>query len=75
MAPASFVSGNTVVLKPSSDSPVIAYKFMELLEEIGLPAGVVNFLPGSGGLIGDILTEHPLTRYVSFTGSKEVGLR
>ncbi len=75
MTTASFVSGNTVVLKPSSDSPVIAYKFMELLEEIGLPAGVVNFLPGSGGLIGDILTEHPLTRYVSFTGSKEVGLR
>jgi len=75
MTTASFVSGNTVVLKPSSDSPIIGYKFMELLEEIGLPAGVVNFLPGSGSLIGDILTEHPLTRYVSFTGSKEVGLR
>ncbi len=75
MTTASFVSGNTVVLKPSSDSPIIGYKFIELLEEIGLPAGVVNFLPGSGSLIGDILTEHPLTRYVSFTGSKEVGLR
>jgi 1-pyrroline-5-carboxylate dehydrogenase len=75
MTTAAIVAGNTVVLKPSSDSPVIAYKFFELLEEIGLPAGVVNFLPGSGGYIGDILTEHPLTRFVSFTGSKEVGLR
>lgn len=75
MTTAAFVTGNTVVLKPSSDSPVIAYKFMELLEEIKLPAGVVNFLPGSGGLIGDMIVEHPLTRFVSFTGSREVGLR
>lgn len=75
MTTAAIVTGNTVVLKPSSDSPAIAVKFFELLEEIGLPAGVVNFLPGSGGLIGDILVEHPLTRFVSFTGSKEVGLR
>jgi 1-pyrroline-5-carboxylate dehydrogenase len=74
MTTAAFVTGNTVVLKPSSDSPVIASKFMELLEEIGLPAGVVNFLPGSGGLIGDILVSHPLTRFISFTGSREVGL-
>lgn len=75
MTTAALVTGNTVVLKPSSDSPVIAYKFMDLLEEVKLPAGVVNFLPGSGGLIGDILVEHPLTRFVSFTGSREVGLR
>lgn len=75
MTTAAFVTGNTVVLKPSSDSPVIAYKFMELLEEIGLPKGVVNFLPGSGGLIGDMLVAHPLTRFISFTGSREVGLR
>ena len=74
MTTAAAVTGNTVVLKPSSDSPVIASKFMELLEEIGLPAGVVNFLPGSGGLIGDILVSHPHTRFVSFTGSREVGL-
>lgn len=74
MTTAAFVTGNTVVLKPSSDSPVIAWKFMELLEEIKLPAGVVNFLPGSGGLIGDMLVEHPLTRFISFTGSREVGL-
>jgi len=75
MTTAAIVTGNTVVLKPSSDSPAIAVKFFELLEEIGLPSGVVNFLPGSGGLIGDILVEHSLTRFVSFTGSKEVGLR
>jgi len=75
MTSAAFVTGNTVVLKPSSDSAVIAYKFFELLEEINLPAGVVNFVPGSGSLIGDVLVEHPLTRFISFTGSKEVGLR
>lgn len=74
MTTAAFVTGNTVVLKPSSDSPIIASKFMELLEEVGLPAGVVNFLPGSGGLIGDMIVAHPLTRFISFTGSKEVGL-
>src|SRR4030095_3066232 len=74
MTTAAFVTGNTVVLKPSSDSPIIASKFMELLEDIGLPAGVVNFLPGSGGLIGDILVSHPHTRFISFTGSREVGL-
>ncbi len=75
MTTAAIVTGNTVVLKPSSDSPAIASKFVELMGEIGLPDGVLNFLPGSGGLIGDILVEHPLTRFVSFTGSKEVGLR
>jgi 1-pyrroline-5-carboxylate dehydrogenase len=75
MTTGALVSGNTVVLKPSSDSPVIGYKFIELLEDIGFPAGVVNFVPGSGALIGDMLVQHPLTRFVSFTGSKEVGLR
>ena len=75
MTTAALVAGNTVVLKPSSDSPVIAAKFVELLEEVGLPPGVVNFLPASGGRIGDGLVEHPLTRFISFTGSMEVGLR
>ncbi len=74
MTTAAFVTGNTVVLKPSSDSPVIASKFMELLSDIGLPDGVVNFLPGSGTLIGDLIVSHPLTRFISFTGSREVGL-
>lgn len=74
MTTAAWVSGNTVVLKPSSDSTIIAAKFMEIMEEIGLPKGVVNFLPGSGGKIGDSLVAHPKTRFISFTGSKEVGL-
>ena len=75
MTSAAVVTGNTVVLKPSSDSPVIAYKFVELLESVGMPPGVVNLLTGSGSEIGDLLVEHPRVRFVSFTGSKEVGLR
>src|SRR5947207_6776891 len=75
MTVASFVTGNTVVLKPSSDAPAIAYKFFELLEEAGMPPGVVNFMTGSGGEVGDVVVDHSLTRYVAFTGSKEVGLR
>ncbi len=75
MTIASIVTGNTVVMKPSSDSPVIAYKFFEALEEAGLPAGVVNYFPCPGGSVGDVLVEHPRTRFVAFTGSKEVGLR
>ena len=75
MTVASVVTGNTVVLKPSSDAPAIAYKFFELLEEAGMPPGVVNFMVGAGGEVGDTVVDHPLTRYVAFTGSKEVGLR
>ncbi|MFI5144713.1 MAG: L-glutamate gamma-semialdehyde dehydrogenase [Ignavibacteria bacterium] len=74
MTSAAIVSGNTVILKPSSDSPTIAVKFVELMEELNLPAGVLNFVTGSGGAIGDLLVSHPLTRFISFTGSKEVGL-
>src|SRR6185503_411926 len=75
MTAAAIITGNTVVLKPSSDAPTIAYKFFELLEEAGLPAGVVNFMTGSGAEVGDVVVDHPKTRYVAFTGSKEVGLR
>lgn len=75
MTTAAIVTGNTVVLKPSSDSPAVAAKFVELMNDIGLPDGVLNFLTGPGGSIGDILVQHPLTRFISFTGSKEVGLR
>jgi 1-pyrroline-5-carboxylate dehydrogenase len=74
MTLASVVAGNTVVLKPSSDSPVIAAKLVELLEEASLPPGVVNFVPGSGGKIGDYMVGNPRTRFIAFTGSKEVGL-
>ncbi|HKV40850.1 MAG TPA: L-glutamate gamma-semialdehyde dehydrogenase [Blastocatellia bacterium] len=74
MTVASIVAGNTVILKPSSDAPVVAAKFVELLHEASVPAGVVNFLPGSGGKIGDYLVGNPRTRFIAFTGSKEVGL-
>jgi len=74
MTLASIVAGNTVVLKPSSDSPTIGYKFFEALEEAGMPPGVVNFLPGPGSSVGDVLVGHPRTRFVAFTGSKQVGL-
>ncbi|HLA11071.1 MAG TPA: L-glutamate gamma-semialdehyde dehydrogenase [Pyrinomonadaceae bacterium] len=75
MTVASFVTGNTVVLKPSSDAPTIAYKFFEILQEAGMPPGVVNFMTGSGAEVGDVVVDHPRTRYIAFTGSKEVGLR
>jgi len=74
MTAASIVTGNTVILKPSSDSPTIAALFMEVLEEAGLPAGVVNFCPGSGATFGNAIVEHPKTRFIAFTGSKPVGL-
>src|SRR5438034_5989574 len=75
MTGAAIVTGNTVVLKPSSDAPAIAYKFFELLEEAGMPPGVVNFMTGSGAEVGDVVVDHPQTRFIAFTGSKEVGLR
>jgi len=72
---AALVTGNTVLLKPASATPVVAAKFVEVLEEAGLPAGVLNFIPGSGAEVGDYLVDHPKTRFISFTGSKEVGVR
>ena len=74
MTSAAFVTGNTVILKPASTAPAIAYQFIRILEDVGLPAGVVNFLTGSGGVIGDTLVESPQLRFVAFTGSREVGL-
>ncbi len=72
-ARAAVVAGNTVVLKPSSDSPTIAAKFIEIVEEVGLPPGVVNFLTG-GPPTGEAMVTSPKTRFISFTGSKGVGL-
>lgn len=72
---AAMVSGNTVLLKPASTTPVVAAKFIEVLEEAGMPAGVVNYVPGSGAEVGDYLVDHPRTRFISFTGSRDVGLR
>jgi 1-pyrroline-5-carboxylate dehydrogenase len=75
MTSAALVSGNSVILKPSSDSPKIGHLFMEIFQEAGLPSGVVNYVTGSGSVVGDYLVKHPKTRFISFTGSKEVGLR
>lgn len=75
MTTSALVTGNTVVLKPASSTPVVAAKFFEILQEAGVPDGVVNFVPGSGAEVGDYLVDHPLTRFISFTGSREVGLR
>jgi 1-pyrroline-5-carboxylate dehydrogenase len=75
MTTAALVAGNTVVIKPSSDTPTIAAKFVEVLVEAGFPERSFAFLTGSGAAVGDVLVEHPLTRFISFTGSREVGLR
>lgn len=72
---AAIVSGNTVLLKPASTTPIIAAKFVEVMEEAGLPKGVLNFVPGSGSEVGDYLVDHKDTRFISFTGSRDVGLR
>ncbi len=74
MTSAAIVSGNTVILKPSSESPTIAARFVDVLEEAGMPGGVVNFCPGSGATFGNAIVEHSKTRFIAFTGSKEVGL-
>ena len=74
MTSAAIVTGNTVILKPSSDAPTIAALFVRTLEEAGIPPGVVNFCPGSGSTFGNAIVEHPKTRFISFTGSKAVGL-
>jgi 1-pyrroline-5-carboxylate dehydrogenase len=74
MTSAAIVTGNSAILKPSSDAPTIAAKFVEVLEEAGMPDGVVNFCPGSGSSFGNAIVEHPKTRFVAFTGSKAVGL-
>lgn len=72
---AAMVTGNTVLLKPASATPVIAYKFIKVLEEAGLPKGIVNYVPGPGQEVGDYLVDHPQTRFINFTGSREVGTR
>ncbi|MBF8248886.1 MAG: L-glutamate gamma-semialdehyde dehydrogenase, partial [Bacteroidetes bacterium] len=74
MATAAVVAGNTVVLKPSSDSPLTGWMLFDLMREVGLPAGVLNFVSGPGGAVGDTMVAHPKTRFVAFTGSKEVGI-
>ncbi len=74
MSTAALVTGNTVLLKPASESVMIASEFVRLAHEAGFPKGVLNFLPGPGGEIGDTLVEHPEVQIIAFTGSLEVGL-
>ncbi|RJR43065.1 MAG: L-glutamate gamma-semialdehyde dehydrogenase [Deltaproteobacteria bacterium] len=75
MAVGPAAAGNTVVIKPSSYTPVIAAIFMEAVAAAGLPPGVVNFLPGQGSEVGDYLVDHARTRFINFTGSRLVGVR
>jgi 1-pyrroline-5-carboxylate dehydrogenase len=75
MTTAALVTGNTVVVKPSSETPTIAAMFAEVLCDAGFPERAFTLLVGTGAAIGDALVEHPHTRFISFTGSKEVGLR
>ncbi len=75
MVSAAIVAGNTVVLKPASPAPLVAARWVEVLEEAGLPAGVVNFCPGSGAEVGEALCAHPLVRIVALTGSSATGAR
>ncbi|MHB2026680.1 MAG: aldehyde dehydrogenase family protein [Elusimicrobiota bacterium] len=71
----ALVAGNTVVFKPASLVPALAVKFVEILEEAGLPPGVLNLVMGAGSSVGDVLIEHPAVKAVSFTGSNAVGRR
>ncbi len=74
MTSAAVVAGNAVLIKPASTTQVIAHKLVEAMEEAGLPNGVINLVPGSGREVGDYMVNHPKTRFISFTGSKEVGM-
>jgi RHH-type proline utilization regulon transcriptional repressor/proline dehydrogenase/delta 1-pyrroline-5-carboxylate dehydrogenase len=75
MTTAAVVAGNSVIIKPSDQTPIIAARLMELSIEAGLPAGVVNLLTGQGGTVGAHLVAHPGVDFIAFTGSKEVGLK
>ena len=75
MTVASLVTGNVAIVKPSSETPTIGAKFAEVLLEAGFPRTSFTLLTGSGAAVGDVLVQHPKTRYISFTGSRDVGLR
>ncbi len=75
MSSASLVAGNTIVLKPAARSAKVAWEFFQVMREVGLPDGVFNFITGPGNVVGEALVDHPKTRFIAFTGSKEVGIR
>ena len=74
MTSAAVAAGNSVIIKPASNTPVIGYRVAEMFNKAGFPEGTVNFLPGSGSEIGDYLVSHPDVSMIAFTGSKEVGV-
>jgi RHH-type proline utilization regulon transcriptional repressor/proline dehydrogenase/delta 1-pyrroline-5-carboxylate dehydrogenase len=74
MTTAALVTGNTVIMKPAEQSAVVGAKLMEVFQEVGLPPGVVNFLPGVGEEVGPVLVQHPAVAVIAFTGSRNVGL-
>ena len=75
MSIGALITGNTIVLKPSSDTPIIGYKFAEIMKEAGLPAGVLNFITGSGSIIGKAIVDSKDVAGIVFTGSREIGYR
>lgn len=75
MSAAAVVTGNTAIIKPASQSPIVAAKFVDILQRAGLPDGVVNFVPGPGEEVGEYLVQHPDIDIIAFTGSRRVGTR
>ena len=75
MAAAAIVTGNTVVFKPSNITGIIGWNLVEIFRDAGLPAGVFNYVPGKGSIIGDYMVDHPDISLIAFTGSVETGLR
>ena len=74
MSAAALVAGNPVIYKPSRFTPIVGHTLAQLFREVGLPAGVFNYLPGRSGVMGDCLVEHPQVNLIAFTGSMETGL-
>ncbi len=74
MTAAALVTGNTVIMKPAEQSAVMAAKLMEIFEAAGFPPGVVNYLPGTGEIVGAGLVEHRDVALIAFTGSRSVGM-
>lgn len=74
MSAAAIVTGNTVVLKPAEEALLTGWQFVRIMEEVGLPKGVINLISGDGAELGGHIVNHPLTRFINFTGSKDVGL-
>ena len=75
MAAGALAGGNPVILKPATQSPIVAFRLMEALHKAGVPPAIVNFLPGSGSEVGQALVEHPGVATIAFTGSSETGLK